>query len=82
MVRILCMGDWGDNTDDSVRKFIFQENFNGYYLLGDNFYPSGISSVEDEQWEKNLNIYFHQNKRNLHVLEIMIILEIFLVKLK
>ena len=63
MVRILCMGDWGDNTDDSVRKFLFQENFNEYYLLGDNFYPSGISSLEDEQWEKKFKYLFPSKQK-------------------
>jgi 3',5'-cyclic AMP phosphodiesterase CpdA len=57
------MGDWGDNTDDSVRKFLFQENFNEYYLLGDNFYPSGISSLEDEQWEKKFKYLFPSKQK-------------------
>ena len=63
MVRILCMGDWGDNTDDSVRKFLFEENFSEYYLLGDNFYPSGVSSVEDEQWEKKFKYLFPSKQK-------------------
>lgn len=63
MVRILCLGDWGDSNNDNVRKFLFQENFDEYYLLGDNFYPNGVSSLKDEQWEKKFKYLFPSTKK-------------------
>jgi len=57
----LAMGDWGGSTGIfeinkmNVKK---QKNIDFYILLGDNFYPSGVSSLEDHQWETKYKATF------------------------
>ena len=61
---ILCLGDWGhDNPSDNMRYFFHKVlNFNEMYLLGDNFYPSGVENVHDRQWRDKLNHLFPLSK--------------------
>jgi tartrate-resistant acid phosphatase type 5 len=54
-VRFVAYGDWGDNTSqlknvaDTVRKYAPDRDFT--LLMGDNFYPAGVSSVNDPQFK-------------------------------
>ena len=51
-------GDWGSGTSDqkavatAVKDFCQTERCNFGLLLGDNFYPSGVGSVDDPQWQE------------------------------
>ncbi|NDE13699.1 hypothetical protein EBZ80_02080 [bacterium] len=50
----ICTGDWGAKTRayfqnrEAIQK---QALIDFFVLLGDNFYPSGVSSVQDPQWK-------------------------------
>ena len=65
MKKILCVGDWGGESTDYVKNFLMNENFDEYFLLGDNFYPSGVYSIEDPQWEKKFHSFFPNEKKKL-----------------
>ena len=67
MKRIACMGDWGY---EELPAFIYDalKKVDCLFLLGDNFYPSGVTSVDDEQWEKKLKNFFPMEKRKYVVL--------------
>lgn len=59
MKEILCIGDWGDsNRDLNIQDYIQKNKTDEIYLLGDNFYPSGVESLEDNQWELKLKSLF------------------------
>jgi tartrate-resistant acid phosphatase type 5 len=63
-VRLVSMGDWGDekNLESSrVNEFIASELANGVLLLGDNFYETGVTSVQDSQFTTK----FQQPFRNV-----------------
>jgi predicted phosphodiesterase len=57
---ILCIGDWGHQPSNEMRLFFLNERlrYNEIFLLGDNFYPSGVKSVNDQQWKETLNFLF------------------------
>lgn len=50
-MRFVCFGDWGMITKPllSFMKEIGKW-YKNYILLGDNFYPNGVNSVEDVEW--------------------------------
>lgn len=58
MVKIMCIGDWGHTAQSWMVEKIRRYNTNVIFFLGDNFYPNGISSEKDPQWEK-LKVLFH-----------------------
>ena len=64
MKEILCIGDWGDSHQDlNIKDYIHKINVDEFYLLGDNFYPNGVQSLTDEQWELKLKVLFPTNKK-------------------
>lgn len=64
MKEILCIGDWGDsNRDLNIQEYIQKNNVDEFYLLGDNFYPSGVESLTDNQWELKLKSLFPIHKK-------------------
>ena len=64
MKEILCIGDWGDSTRDVyIQEYIRRNNFDEFYLLGDNFYPSGVESTEDSQWDIKFKTLFPSPKK-------------------
>lgn len=67
MKTIACIGDWGYETlPDFIRHSL--KDVDCLFLLGDNFYPSGVESLDDEQWEKKLRKHFPPEKRKYVVL--------------
>ena len=56
-LRFLAIGDWGD--DDGNQEGVamamgnWAANRNPEFILslGDNFYPDGVASVNDTQWD-------------------------------
>ena len=48
----IAFGDWGINSTDYQASVVALSNYHPDFtvLLGDNFYPSGVSSVEDTKW--------------------------------
>lgn len=64
MKEIFCIGDWGDlNKDLNIQNYIQKSNVEEFYLLGDNFYPDGIKSLDDSQWELKLKSLFPTHKK-------------------
>jgi 3',5'-cyclic AMP phosphodiesterase CpdA len=61
-ITFIATGDWGMPTPsfynnlNSVAKHKSSTSF--YLLLGDNFYPSGVTGTEDPQWGKMYKIAF------------------------
>lgn len=55
--RFLAVGDTGTGTGDqrnvanSMKVLIDHEGADFVLLLGDNFYPTGVDSVQDPQWK-------------------------------
>lgn len=58
-LRIVTMGDWGQSGDglpatirgmDAASKAL--DGYHGGMFLGDNFYPDGVSSVDDNRWRR------------------------------
>jgi acid phosphatase len=50
----ICTGDWGAKTRayySNKKSLEKQALIDFFVLLGDNFYPSGVSSVHDGQWK-------------------------------
>jgi tartrate-resistant acid phosphatase type 5 len=67
MKTIACIGDWGyDAIPEYVTKSL--QSVDCLFLLGDNFYPSGVESLEDEQWKNKLHEHFPIGKRKYVVL--------------
>lgn len=59
-----AFGDWGANSQpqrqvaEAVRTVCEKEHCDFGLLLGDNFYPSGVKSVDDPMWKTHyLDIY-------------------------
>lgn len=56
--RFVALGDWGTGNDDQQRVADAMATWaraNGLTFLltvGDNFYPAGVESVDDEQWDE------------------------------
>ena len=56
-LRFIALGDQGSagptqrQVADAMRKVIGETGIDFVTLLGDNFYPSGVSSVTDSQWQ-------------------------------
>lgn len=57
VVRFIAMGDTGKGNDgqrqvgQGVAKFCAAHGCDFVVLLGDNFYPTGVSSTDDPQWQ-------------------------------
>ncbi len=64
-LNFLAMGDWGRNGESPQRDVAVQMGETARALdaqflliLGDNFYPAGVQSVNDPQWRTSLeNVY-------------------------
>lgn len=63
-IRFFAFGDWGTAGSDqkqvaaAVKTYCQSQGCDFGILLGDNFYPSGVSSSTDPQWrDKFENIY-------------------------
>jgi len=64
MKEIFCIGDWGDsNRDVNIQNYLQKSNVDEFYLLGDNFYPDGIQSLDDSQWELKFKSLFPTHKK-------------------
>jgi acid phosphatase len=63
-LNIIALGDWGENTiasrinSNNIKK---NKDINFIILLGDNFYPSGVSSIFDAQWATKYREFFNIN---------------------
>lgn len=62
-IIFIATGDWGmssyiNNLNTLNLKKIKDLQFN--ILLGDNFYPNGVSSVNDSQWKNKFALMFNQ----------------------
>ena len=61
-VRLFALGDVGSGTvaqmdvARAMERRCQEEEVSGILLLGDNFYPSGVRSVEDPQWQSKFEI--------------------------
>jgi acid phosphatase len=58
-LRLIAVGDWGHKGDglratirgmDEASRVL--DGFHAGLFLGDNFYPDGVSSVEDDNWRR------------------------------
>lgn len=58
MERIVCLGDWGSLPFQYQSDFFQNFPYDRIYLLGDNFYPNGVLSTQDEQWKSKMNALF------------------------
>lgn len=63
MKEIKCIGDWGDLSDQNIIKYFESFKNVDFYLLGDNFYPNGVESVKDEQWDKKFKTLFPKQSK-------------------
>lgn len=61
MKNILCVGDWGYEKHLRLKKFLNELCIEEIFCLGDNFYPNGIQSKDDPQWENTLDFLFKKN---------------------
>ncbi len=56
-IRLAVFGDWGCGGErqrvlkGALEQYASAEGFHAGLLLGDNFYPDGVSSVDDPLWE-------------------------------
>lgn len=53
-ITFITTGDWGMSTllyQQNKNNLAKQKDAQFYVLLGDNFYPSGVKSINDPQWE-------------------------------
>lgn len=58
MKEIFCIGDWGDSINEETVDFFKKKKNFEYYLLGDNFYPIGVSGIKDRQWQEKFQKLF------------------------
>ncbi len=58
MERIVCLGDWGSEPLQYQSDFFQNFSYDRIYLLGDNFYPNGVLSTQDEQWKSKMKALF------------------------
>lgn len=54
MKTILCCGDWGHDPTESVQNFFQEYIYDELFLLGDNFYPSGVETIYDKKWRERV----------------------------
>jgi 3',5'-cyclic AMP phosphodiesterase CpdA len=58
-VRVLAFGDFGDGSDrqariaEAMRRAHAKAPFDFAVTFGDNFYPAGLGSPDDERWERD-----------------------------
>ena len=59
--RFFALGDTGDGNKNQISVAIGMEKkcqqlggIDGIFLLGDNFYKTGVSSIDDPQWQEKL----------------------------
>lgn len=59
-LNIILFGDWGYINDTTKQNMQLMKNINPdfYILLGDNFYPNGVKSVDDPQWKYKYKTIF------------------------
>lgn len=62
-IKFIATGDWGmssyiNNLNTLNLKKIKDLQFN--ILLGDNFYPNGVISINDNQWKNKFGLMFNQ----------------------
>ena len=54
LLRVFCIGDWGHPSHDLAASMSSYGTSHGnpdcILGLGDNFYPNGVESVEDDQF--------------------------------
>jgi tartrate-resistant acid phosphatase type 5 len=61
------VGDTGTGTDEqygvakAMQQYCGSNYCAGVFLLGDNFYNTGVSSVDDEQWQKKFELPYGQD---------------------
>lgn len=75
MKEFLLLGDWGQELGDQAPFFeekwikrLKNLHYDDIFLLGDNFYPNGVSNENDKQWETKLARYFPLKKPKYVVL--------------
>lgn len=75
MKEFLLIGDWGQeigNVDPFFRPEWIERlkvlSYDELFLLGDNFYPSGVDSIDDPQWSTKLKRYFPITKKKKVIL--------------
>lgn len=58
MIRFVAFGDWGDlsahSQTISSTLFVLERVLDFIILLGDQFYPDGVSSVSDPKWKSHV----------------------------
>ena len=64
---IACLGDWGYDTIPKFAKEALSV-IDDIFLLGDNFYPNGVNSENDDQWTTKLKNFFPLGKKKYVVL--------------
>ena len=69
MKEFVFIGDWGQAIGDEAHLFpnawikrLDEISCHEFFLLGDNFYPSGVDSLNDGQWEDKMQKYFPKKK--------------------
>ncbi len=77
-LSLLFMGDWGSDQVKKVTPFLTEKEnahcaqgkkaASGLFLLGDNFYPDGVSSVDDPLWERYFLSPFKEVNTSMYVI--------------
>lgn len=61
-LQFVAFGDWGTKTDSFYQLMKILHKRASYLdfciLLGDNFYPNGIGSLDDPRWKSNVIDFF------------------------
>lgn len=65
--EIILVGDWG-SEDNKCKHAFHKEKHDEIVLLGDNFYPSGVVSHEDVQWNTKYEKNFPHSSKKYAVL--------------
>ncbi|KAH8738537.1 hypothetical protein FG386_001919 [Cryptosporidium ryanae] len=73
-LNVFSIGDWGENTAcfNNITKTMksLSKRMNPEFIIsaGDNFYPNGVSSVDDDKWDELLENPFSmfQNSLKIH----------------
>ena len=72
-LRFFALGDWGRNGAHKQKKLAnameqsaAEKRIDFVISLGDNFYPDGVSSMNDKQWQKSFEkIYTGPNLKSI-----------------
>jgi tartrate-resistant acid phosphatase type 5 len=67
-LTFIVLGDWGENGSDTQKLVATQlikyaRNYNASFIIstGDNFYPAGVSSASDIQWQGSYEDVYPQD---------------------